>query len=141
MFVIVVINLGVEVVDAQLDNIGSVMKEIAKAAGIGAGAGAVTGVGGIASGAATNPIDACISLISLLQLAAIFLVFVVVIFQIPSLTSQLFGGLAVGGFGQVARAAAAAKTGGLAAAAGASKAGKAVVSKIRGNSVAENKGK
>lgn len=148
LFVIVVINLGVEVVDAQLDNIGSAMKEIAAAAGVGASAGAVTGVGGVAGGvvggaigAATNPMDAGISLISLLQLAATFLVFVVVIFQIPSLTSQLFGGLSAGGFGQVARAAAAAKTGGLAAAAGASKAGKAVVAKVRGNSVAENKGK
>lgn len=141
LFVVVTIHLGINIVDAQLTNIASAMQDIAVSAGIGVHFGAAGAATGAAIGVIANPMDAGITALSLFFLACTFGVFTVVIFQIPSLTSQLFGGLAVGGFAQVARAAAAVKTGGLATAAGASKVGKAVVSKVRGNSVAENKGK
>lgn len=132
LIVTVTVRLAITMANAELDALVAGMMDIVATAGAGAVAGVVA-----------NPMDAAISFQSLIYLVAIFGLFIVVIFQIPSLTSQLFGGLAVGGFSQVVRAAAAAKTGGLATVAAGKSAAKAVASKVRGtnNMKAENAGK
>lgn len=144
LIVTVTVRLAITMANAELDALVAGMMDIVATAGAGAAAGGVAGAGvGAVAGVVANPMDAAISFQSLIYLVAIFGLFIVVIFQIPSLTSQLFGGLAVGGFSQVARAAAAAKTGGLATVAAGKSAAKAVASKVRGtnNMKAENAGK
>lgn len=59
-------------------------------------------IGGDMAAAAAN---ITMNFSSQLYVVCMFVVFTVVIIQIPSLTSQLFGGLAAGGFSQVARTA------------------------------------
>lgn len=99
LFVAVAVHLGLAIVESQLDTLVSA---IGAAAAGGVAGGIAGGVGGAAVTAAA--VGAAMGWQPLLYIVATFLIFIVVIFQIPSLTSSLFGGLAVGGFAQVARA-------------------------------------
>ncbi len=135
LFVAVAVHLGLTIVESQLDGLVSSL-------GAAVGAGVAGGVTGGAAGAAVAA-GAVLAWQPLLYIVATFVIFIVVILQIPSLTSTLFGGLAVGGFQTVARMT---NLAGRAISSAAGSAGKAISSSKSGGSLTptmkpENAGK